>query len=251
VLRKLGAAVDIPVFHDNQEGTAAALLGALLNGLQVAGKRLEDATVVVAGMGTGGIATTRLLVAAGAGQVLACDRDGAVHPGRAGLEGELVWVAEHTNPERRTGDVRDLLRGADAFLGLSRPGLLSAEDVRGMADDPIVLALGNEVSAAEAAGIARVFGTARPDTPNQVNSALAFPGIWRGALSCRASRINDLMVMAAGRAIAEVAAAALAEDAVVPSVFNRRLVPEVAAAVRDAAIASGVARDTEPAPAAA
>ena len=245
VLRTLGAAIDIPVFHDNQEGTAAALLGALLNGLQVAGKRLEDSTIVVAGMSAGGIATVRLLAAAGAGQVLAADRNGAVYRGRAELDPELEWVAEHTNPEGRTGTVQDLLRGADAFVGLSVPDLIDADDVRAMAPNPVVFALAMpapEISPTTAAGVASVYGTSRPDSPNQINSALAYPGIWRGALDCRATRINDAMVMAAGRAIAAVAAQSLAADAVVPSVFNRRLVPAVAGAVREAAEASGVAR---------
>ena len=243
--RKLGAAVDIPVFHDNQEGTAAALLAALINGLRVAGKQLEDATVVIAGVGPTGIATARLLVAAGAGQIVSTDRKGAVFAGRDGVDGEAAWVAEHTNPDRRSGTVREVLRGTDAFIGLSTPGLLSADDVRAMAADPVVLALAMptpEISAAEVAGIARVYGSGRPETPNQINSTLAFPGIWRGALDCRATRIDDAMVMAAARAIAGVAADALAEDRVVPSVFNRALAPAVATAVREATEASGVAR---------
>ncbi len=245
VLRTLGAAIDVPVFHDNQEGTAAALLGALLNGLTVAGKRLEDSTIVVAGMSAGGIATARLLAAAGAGEVLAVDRNGAVYRGRPELDAELTWVAENTNPEARKGSVQELLRGADAFLGLSVPDLIGPDDVRAMAADPVVFALAMpapEISPADAAAVAAVYGTARPETPNQINSALAYPGIWRGALDCRATRINDAMVTAAGRAIAAVAAESLAADAVVPSVFNRRLVPAVAAAVREAAEASGVAR---------
>jgi malate dehydrogenase (oxaloacetate-decarboxylating) len=247
VLRTLGAAIDIPVFHDNQEGTAAALLGALLNGLAVAGKRLEDATIVVAGMSAGGIATVRLLVAAGAGQVLAVDRNGSVYRGRPQLDDELAWIAENTNPDARAGSVQELLRGADAFVGLSVPDLIGQDDVRGMAADPVVFALAMpapEIGPREAAEVARVYGTSRPDTPNQINSALAYPGIWRGALDCRATRINDAMVMAAGRAIAEVAAEGLAEDAVVPSVFNRALVPAVATAVREAAEVSGVARSS-------
>jgi malate dehydrogenase (oxaloacetate-decarboxylating) len=250
VVRSLGAAIDIPVFHDNQEGTAAALLGALLNGLSVAGKRLEDATVVVAGMSAGGIATARLLVAAGAGRVLACDRNGAVYRGRPQLDGELAWVAENTNPDGLTGSVQELMRGADAFIGLSVPDLITQDDVRAMAADPVVFALAMpapEIAPRAAAEVTRVFGTSRPDTPNQINSALAYPGIWRGALDCRATRINDAMVMAAARAIAGVASGALAEDAIVPSVFNQALVPAVAAAVREAAEASGVARTAKPA----
>jgi malate dehydrogenase (oxaloacetate-decarboxylating) len=243
--RKLGAAVDIPVFHDNQEGSAAAILAALINGLRVAGKRLEDARVVIAGVGPFGIATAKLLVAAGAGNVISTDRTGAIFDGREGVEGEVVWVAEHTNPERVSGPVQEVMRGADAFVGLSRPGLISANHVREMAADPVVLALAMpapEIPASEVAGIARVYGSGRPETPNQINSTLAFPGIWRGALDCRATRINSAMVMAAARAIAGVAADALAEDRVVPSVFNPQLAPAVASAVREAAEGSGVAR---------
>src|SRR5262249_7531870 len=161
-----------------------ALLAALINGLQVAGKRLEDATVVIAGVGPTGIATARLLVAAGAGQIVATDRKGAVFAGRDGVEGEAAWVAEHPNPDRTGGTGREVVRGADAFIGLSTPGLVSADDVRGMAADSVVLALAMptpEISAAEVTGIARVYGSGRPETPNQINSTLAFPGIWRGA----------------------------------------------------------------------
>ncbi|HJZ60992.1 MAG TPA: malic enzyme-like NAD(P)-binding protein, partial [Miltoncostaeaceae bacterium] len=245
VQRKLGAAVDIPVFHDNQEGTSAALLGALLNALEVVGKRLEDARVVVAGLGPSGVATVRILVAAGVGEVLACNREGAVHAGRTGLDPDLAWIGERTNPDRREGDAGGLIEDADAFIGLSAPAILSADDIRTMAPDPIVFAMAMpepEIGQDEAAEVAAVYGTGRPDTPNQINSALAFPGIWRGALDCRATRINDAMVMAAARAIAATSAGALAPDHVVPSVFNAQLVPAVAAAVREAAEASGVAR---------
>lgn len=239
--------IDVPVLHDNQEGTSAALLAGLINGLGLTGKELADATVVIAGLGPSGVATARLLVAAGVGQVLTCNSEGAVHAGKAYDEPELAWIAEHTNPDRRDGDVRALLRGADAFIGLSVPGLVDADAVRGMASDPIVFALAMpspEIAPSEAATATAVFGTGRPDLPNQINSALAFPGIWRGALDCRATRIDDSMVMAAARAIAKTCAGAVAPDHVVPSVFNADLVPNVAKAVRDAARASGVARLT-------
>ena len=243
----LGNMIDIPVLHDNQEGTSAALLAGLINGLGLAGKELADATVVIAGLGPSGVATARLLVAAGVGQVLTCNSEGAVHAGKAYDEPELAWIAEHTNLDRRDGDARELLRGADAFIGLSVPDLIDADAVRAMASDPIVFALampGPEIAPSEAATVASVFATGRPDLPNQINSALAFPGIWRGALDCRATRIDDSMVMAAARAIAETSAGAVAPDHVVPSVFNADLVPNVAKAVRDAAQASGVARLT-------
>jgi len=247
VQKTLGALIDIPVLHDNQEGTSAALLAGLINSLGLAGKDLANATVLIAGLGPSGVATARLLVAAGVGQVLTCNRDGAVHAGKDYDEPELTWIAEHTNPDRRDGDARELLHGADAFIGLSVPGLIDAAAVKAMASDPIVFALampGPEITPAAAAGVATVFATGRPDLPNQINSALAFPGIWRGALDCRATRIDDGMVMAAARAIAETSAAAVAPDHVVPSVFNADLVPNVARAVRKAAEESGAARLT-------
>ena len=249
VQRLLDERLDIPVFHDDQQGTAAAVLAALSNGLSVAGKRLADATVVVAGLGPGGQAVVRLLVAAEVGRVIACDSQGAVHAGRGDLEGDLAWVAANTNPDGVSGDAVSVLKGADAFLGLSTPGLLSAGDVRAMAPDPVVLALAMpdpEILPEEAAGVARVYATGRPDVPNQINSGLASPGIWRGALDCRATEINQAMTLAAATAIAETAAedSGLSEVNVVPSIFNARLVPNVAAAVRAAAEATGVARVT-------
>jgi malate dehydrogenase (oxaloacetate-decarboxylating) len=246
IVHKLGAAVDVPVFHDNQEGHAAAMLAAVMNGLELAGKQLSESRLVVCGLGPYGVATVRTMVGAGAGEVIACNRDGAVHSGREGLNEDLLWVAEHTNPQGRTGSVHELMKGADVFIGFSVPGLLTADHISSMAADPVVFALAMpepEISPQEAAGVARVIGTGRPDAPNQINSTLAFPGIWRGALDCRATRINDEMVMAAAHAIAQVCRdEGLAEDYVVPSVFNKRLVPAVAAAVRRAAEESGVAR---------
>ncbi len=250
VQRLLDERLDIPVFHDDQQGTAAALLAALTNGLSVAGKSLADATVVVAGLGPGGQAAVRLLAAAEVGQVIACDSRGAVYRGREGLdEPGLAWIAEHTNPDRRTGRAPELVRGADAFIGLSTPNLLSADDVAAMAPDPVVLALAMtepEIAPDDAARVARVYATGRPDVPNQINSGLASPGIWRGALDCRATEINQAMTLAAATAIAETAVEdlPLSEVNVVPSIFNQKLVPNVAAAVRRAAEATGVARLT-------
>jgi len=245
--RKLEERLDIPVFHDDQQGTAVALLAALTNALRVAGKELGGSRVVVAGLGPGGMSTVRLLVAAGVGDVIACDSQGSVHGGRPDLDAELAWVAEHTNAEGRTGDVRALIEGADAFIGLSVPNLLGAADVRRMASDAAVFAMAMpepEISPDAVRGAVKVYGTGRPDVPNQINSSLAFPGIWRGALDCRASKINEAMILAAAEAIAKTADAdgRLAPDNVVPSVFNDRLVPNVAAAVREAASATGVAR---------
>jgi malate dehydrogenase (oxaloacetate-decarboxylating) len=225
------------------------VLAALTNGLAVAGKSPAGATVVVAGLGPGGQAVVRLLVAAGVGTVIAVDSKGAVHAGRSDLDDDgLTWIAEATNPGGLTGSASEVLKGADAFVGLSAPGLLSADDVRAMASDPVVLALAMpepEISPDAAAGVAHVYATGRPDVPNQINSGLASPGIWRGALDCRATEINQAMTLAAATAIAETAReGGLSPSNVVPSIFNSRLVPNVAAAVRAAAEATGVARIT-------
>ena len=248
IVEKLGRAVDIPVFQDDQEGTAAAVLAGVLNGLRLAGKRLEDSRVVVAGLGPGGTATVRLLVSAAAGDVIACDSQGAIHAKRKGMDERLTAIAAMTNLDGVTGNVRKLVKGADVFVGLSAPDILTGRDVKQMAKSPVVFALAlprPEISAREAIAAGAVYGSGRPDVPNQVNSGIAYPGIWRGAIDVRATRINDAMVMAAAGAIAaEVPADALSPDVVVPSVFNTGLVPAVAKAVREAAWATGVARVT-------
>lgn len=249
VQRLLDERLDIPVFHDDAQGTAAVILAGLTNALAIAGTTLSNATVVLAGLGPGGLAAARLLTAAGVGNLIACDSKGAVHAGRADLSGEGRWVAENTNPEGRTGDVHALLDGANAFVGLSVPDLLTGEDIARMSDDPVVFALANptpELAAAQAEGRARVYATGRPDIPNQINSELASPGIWRGALDCRATTINEQMTLAAAQAIAETAVQehGLSEVNVVPSFFNPRLVGNVGAAVRSAAESTGVARLT-------
>jgi malate dehydrogenase (oxaloacetate-decarboxylating) len=247
VQRLLDERLEIPVFHEDGQGTAAAVLAALTNGLAVAGTSLADATVVVAGLGPGGRAVVGLLVAAGAGEVIAGDSQGAVQDDRGEGDAGLAWIAENTNASGRTGTVAEVLEGANAFVGLSAPGLLSAADVARMAADPVVLALAMpdpEILPDEAATVARVYATGRPDVPNQINSGLASPGIWRGALDCRATEINVAMTLAAANAIAETAAQETgpSEFNVVPSIFNQRLVPNVAAAVRAAAESTGVAR---------
>jgi malate dehydrogenase (oxaloacetate-decarboxylating) len=247
VQRLLDERLDIPVFHDDAQGTAAVILAGLTNALAIAGTTLPDATVVLAGLGPGGLAAARLLTAAGIGNLIACDSKGAVHAGRTDLTGDARWVAEHTNPEGRTGDVAALLDGANAFIGLSAPNLLTGDDIGRMASDPAVFALANptpELPPSEAEGRARVYATGRPDIPNQINSGLASPGIWRGALDCRATAINEAMTLAAARAIAETAVQehGLSEVNVVPSFFNPQLVANVAAAVREVAEATGVAR---------
>ncbi len=195
VQRLLDERLDIPVFHDDQQGTAAAVLAAVANGLKVSGKALADATVVVAGMGPRGQAAVRLLVAAGTGAVIACDSKGVVTADRGDLDAERAWIAANTNPGGVTGTAGDALAGADAFVGMSASGLLSSGDLSRMASDPVVLALAMpepEIQAEQAAG-AKVYGTGRPDVPNQINSGIASPGIWRGALDCRATEINQAM----------------------------------------------------------
>jgi malate dehydrogenase (oxaloacetate-decarboxylating) len=249
VQRLLDERLDIPVFHDDAQGTAAVILAGLTNALAITGTTFSNATVVLAGLGPGGLAVARLLTAAGVGNLIACDSGGAVHTGRTDLSDDDRWVAENTNPEGRTGDVHSVLQGADAFVGLSVPELLDGDDIARMGSDPVVFALANptpELTAAEAEGRARVYATGRPDVANQVNSELASPGIWRGALDCRATAINEAMTLAAAKAIAETAVQehGLSEVNVVPSFFNPQLVTNVAEAVRAEAERSGVARVT-------
>jgi len=243
---KLRERLDIPVLHDDQEGTAAALLAALTNGFRIANKTLEDSTVVVAGLGPGGMSIVRILIATGVGKnLIAVDGQGAVTTERSDLTDELAWVAANTNPESRTGTAAELVAGADAFIGLSSPGILTAADVATMANDPVVLALAMpepELSPEAGRSIAGVYGTGRPDVPNQINSVLAFPGIWRGSLDCRARHLNQAMIMAAARAIAETCGRALSEGYVVPSALNPELVDRVAKAVKTTAEATGAAR---------
>ena len=237
--------LDIPVFHDDQHGTAVVVLAAFLNALRVVGKRVEDVKVVVTGVGAAGIAVTRTLQAAGVRRVAGCDSRGVVHPGREDLTEVKRCYAEETAPEER-GSADDALAGADVYIGLSQPGAVSVAGVRSMAADAIVFAMANpipEIAPEEIAGLAAVVATGRSDYPNQINNVLAFPGIFRGALDVRASAITEAMEIAAGHAIAgAIGEDELAPDYVVPSVFNRDVVPAVAAAVAAAAERDGVAR---------
>ncbi len=246
VQRLLSESLDIPVIHDVQEGTAAAVIAALTNALRIVGTAPADATVVVAGLGPSGVTTTRLLAEAGVGNVIAVNRDGAVFAGNAQNRPELDWIAGHTNPEGRKGSLSDVIVGADAVVGLTRPGMLTADDVARMAKNPIVFALAMpepDITREEAiAAGAHVYASGRPDLPNQITSGVAFPGIWRGALDCRARAIDDSMVLAAARAIAATSADGASPENIVPSVFNADLVPNVARAVREAAEAAGLAR---------
>ena len=243
---RLRASLAIPVFHDDQHGTAVVVLAALRNSLRITGRKLEELTVVIAGVGAAGVAIARILLTAGVGQVIGVDRQGAVHEGRGELTSVKQWFAENTNRNRLSGTLATVLRGADVFVGVSGPGLVSRDELASMAPDPIVFALANpdpEISPEEAGGIAAVMATGRSDHPNQINNVLCFPGIFRGALDVGATAITEGMKLAAASAIAAaVDDADLRPDHVVPSVFEPQVVRLVAAAVAEAARADGVLR---------
>lgn len=244
---RLKALLDIPVFHDDQHGTAVVTLAALLNACRLVGKPLESLRVVINGAGAAGVAVAKILLASGIYEIIGCDRAGAIYAGRPeNMNAAKERFAEITNPRKRKGTLAEVVAGADVFIGVSAPGALTADDVRRMAPDPIVFALANpdpEIMPEDAAGVARVMATGRSDYPNQINNVLCFPGIFRGALDVQARDINEEMKLAAARAIASVVAEEeLSEDYIVPSVFNRRVAEVVAAATAEAAVASGVAR---------
>jgi malate dehydrogenase (oxaloacetate-decarboxylating) len=244
--RRLRESLDIPVFHDDQHGTAIVVLAALLNALRVVGKRLEDVRIVTTGCGAAGMAVTRTLLHAGATWIVGCDEGGALYRGREGLNPAKLDYAESTNPENLRGTADELLEGADVFIGLSVPGAITAAGVRRMAPRAIVFAMANpdpEVDPEAIEADAEVIATGRSDYPNQINNVLAFPGVFRGALDVRARTIDEEMEVAAARAIAAtIADDELAADYIVPSVFNRTVAPAVAAAVAQAAERSGLAR---------
>jgi malate dehydrogenase (oxaloacetate-decarboxylating) len=239
VERRLRALLDIPVFHDDQHGTAIVVLAALTNALRVVGKRLGQVRIAMAGAGAAGTAVLRLLLASGAPDVVVCDEKGALHRGRAGMDDDLRWVAEHTNQAGYDGDLAGALRGADVFIGLSAPHILTGTDVATMSEDAIVFALANpdpEVDPDEAAQHAAVVATGRSDYPNQINNVLAFPGVFRGLLDAQSRMVTDDMLLAAARALAGVVAPdQLGPHYIIPSVFNPDVSSAVAAAVRDAA----------------
>jgi malate dehydrogenase (oxaloacetate-decarboxylating) len=247
---RLRAELDIPVFHDDQHGTAIVVLAALVNALEVVGKAIEDVRIVITGVGAAGIATADTLTSAGARSIVGCDHEGAVHRGRAGLAPHKAAFAERTNPERLSGSADELLAGADVFIGLSAPGAVSPDGIARMAKDAIVFAMANpipEVEPEAISGSAAVIATGRSDYPNQINNVLAFPGVFRGALDVRATSITKEMEVAAARAIASVIAPdELGPEYIVPSVFNRDVGPRVALEVAAAAEAVGVARRPRP-----
>lgn len=244
VERRLRDVLDIPVFHDDQHGTAVVVLAAAINALRVVGKSLDQARVVVSGAGAAGTACAKMLVAAGVRNLIGCDLHGVIH--RQRTEPGIDWWKAETNPDQLTGKLTDVISGADLFLGVSTGGVLSGEMVSRMAHDPVVFALANptpEITPEEAAPHAKVIATGRSDYPNQINNVLCFPGIFRGALDCRASDINEAMKLAAAQAIAaSITDAELSPDYIIPSVFNRRVTTAVAEAVEAAAVESGVAR---------
>jgi malate dehydrogenase (oxaloacetate-decarboxylating) len=231
--------LNIPVFHDDQHGTAIVVLAALTNALRVVGKSLADVRIVVSGAGAAGQAIIRLLLAQGARNVVAFDTRGAVHAEREGLDRFKAWIAENTNTAGFTGTLREGMAGADVFIGVSAPNVISGADVATMAESGIVLALANpdpEVDPVEAQVHAAVVGTGRSDYPNQINNVLAFPGVFRGLLDAGAHIITDHMLVAAATAIADVVRPEeLNPNYIVPSVFDPAVAPAVASAVREAA----------------
>jgi malate dehydrogenase (oxaloacetate-decarboxylating) len=246
--QRLQEALDIPVFHDDQHGTAIVTLAALINACRLTGREMEDLRVLMVGAGAAGVAVAKILMDAGVTSIVACDRFGAIHAARddyaaGSMNAPKRWLAEHTNGDRRDGAPRDVIEGTDLFVGLSGPGIITAADLEKMNPDPFVFAMANpnpEVRPEDAAPYVRVMATGRSDFPNQINNVLAFPGVFRGALDARATAITEEMKLAAARGIAgTVQDDELDEDYVIPSVFNRDVAREVASAVREVAERSG------------
>jgi malate dehydrogenase (oxaloacetate-decarboxylating) len=246
--QRLQQALDIPVFHDDQHGTAIVTLAALINACRLTGRRMEDLQVLMVGAGAAGVAVAKILTDAGVTSIIACDRFGAIHTGRDDYEAGSMnapkrWLAENTNAGRRDGQPREVIEGTDLFVGLSGPGIIQAPDLQRMNPDPFVFAMANpnpEVRPEEAAAYVRVMATGRSDYPNQINNVLAFPGVFRGALDARATAITEDMKLAAAEGIAHVIEDdELEEDYIVPSVFNRDVAQAVAGAVAEVAARSG------------
>ena len=244
--RKLKEKCDIPIFHDDQHGTAVITLAGLTNALKVVGKKKENVKIVTSGAGAAAIAITKLLLSAGFRDITMCDRKGAIYKGREGLNWIKTEMAEVTNLSRKAGTLADMLAGADVFIGVSAPNTVTTEMVKTMNRDAIIFACANPTpeifpDAAKAGG-ARVVSTGRSDYPNQINNVLAFPGIFRGAFDVRASDINEEMKVAAAEALADLVGDELSEDYIIPAAFDPRVGPAVAKAVVEAARRSGVAR---------
>lgn len=245
--QKLKEVCDIPIFHDDQHGTAVVTLAGIMNALKLVGKEMSDVEVVVNGSGAAGIAITKLLMKMGLKNAVLCDTKGAIYEGRENLNAVKEEMAKLSNKQQKKGQLADVIKGADIFIGVSAPGVLTADMVKTMAKDPIVLAMANPVpeimpEEAKAAGV-KVMGTGRSDFPNQINNVLAFPGIFRGALDVRASDINDDMKIAAAKAIAGIVTEEeLSPEYIIPDPFNKAVTPAVAKAVAEAARKTGVAR---------
>ena len=244
--RKLKERCDIPIFHDDQHGTAVITLAGLTNALKVVGKKLEDVKIVVNGAGAAAISITKLLLSAGAKDITLCDRKGAIYAGRDGLNWIKEEMAQVTNPAKKVGSLADVLVGADVFIGVSAPNSVTTDMIKTMNKDAIAFACATptpEIFPDDAkAGGAAVISTGRSDYPNQINNVLAFPGIFRGALDARASDINDAMKIAAAHALADLVGDDLSADYIIPAAFDPRVANAVAAAVKQAAYDSGVAR---------
>ena len=243
---RLKEELDIPVFHDDQHGTAVVVLAALINALKLVGKQIDQIKVVVNGVGAAGVACSKIIIAAGVKNIVGCDQIGAIYRGRKQMNWLKDWYAQNTNLNNEEGTVHDVIKGADVFLGLSAPGVIDADDVKNMAEKPIVFAMANptpEIMPEDAAPYVAVMATGRSDYPNQINNVLCFPGIFRGALACRAVRINEEMKLAAANAIAGIISdAELHPEYIVPSVFDKRVAEAVAKEVEEAAYKTGVAR---------
>lgn len=245
--RRLRKELDIPVFHDDQSGTAVVILSGLINALKITGKKMEDICVVVSGLGAAGVASINLLLATGVGQITGCDRAGALYKGRKeNMNPVKEELAERTNPRKLRGALAKVINGADVFIGVSDGHVLNVKDVKKMEKDAIVFAMANpvpEIMPEEAQRYVRVMATGRSDYHNQINNVLCFPGLFRGVLGCRAREINLDMLLAAADAIAgSVASGELMEDYIIPSVFNPKVSENVAYAVSEAAIKTGVAK---------
>src|SRR5215813_10723929 len=244
---RLKEELDIPVFHDDQHGTAVVVLAALINALKLVGKQMSEAKVVVNGVGAAGVACTKIIMAAGVQNIVGCDQTGALYRGRReNMNWMKDWYAQNTNPNEEQGTIHEVIKGADVFLGLSVPGVIDAEDVKNMAEKPVVFAMANpvpEIMPEDAAPYVAVMATGRSDYPNQINNVLSFPGIFRGALACRAARINEEMKLAAANAIAGIISdTELHPEYIVPSVFDKRVAEAVSKGVEAAAYETGVAR---------
>jgi malate dehydrogenase (oxaloacetate-decarboxylating) len=246
--------LDIPVFHDDQHGTAVVVMAALFNALKIVGKPIESLRVLMLGLGAAGVACTKMMQESGITQIIGCDRQGAISTDRfdyvdGGMSPIKRWYAENSNPEKLSGGPNEVIEGCDLFIGLSGPGLIEPDSLGKMNDDAIVFAMANptpEVMPEEAETHVRIMATGRSDYPNQINNVLCFPGIFRGALDAGAPQITEEMKLAAARGIAEVVTDDdLAEDYIIPSVFNRDVAPAVARAVVEEAKQAGLARFSE------